>query len=115
MAALVVLFVSASAFATAAPVCNEHAQSSVAPFPIQPTENGKVRAPCSSRPDFQLGRAPAQRRHRFSTLAFPGGRVLAVGSFALPRDHGQRVPPNLSACDVTRPGHGVGVFRPPCG
>lgn len=115
LAALTLLFVSTSTFAMPAPLCNEHAQSSVAPFPILPTRNGEVRAPCSPRRGFALRRAHAPRRRRASAPVDPGGRAIPVAGFGLRRDRGRRLPPGQAVSAVTRPGHGLGVFRPPCG
>ena len=117
MSALAVLLVWSSAWAVPAGMCDEHAQSMAAPLPLFPSNNGEASTgyPCDGKGGHQLGRAPAPDHER-SKLAPPSiERVLPLTEFALPRDRGQKLPPDEATRLVAQPGFGNDVFRPPRG
>ena len=112
--AVVALLVSGTAFAIPAPMCDEHAQSIAAPFPLLPSDNGEARAstPCEQRGSHELGRAPTPDRQN-PTAQEAAERVLPAHVWALPRDRGRQTPPAEAVKTDLRPGHSLGVFRPP--
>jgi hypothetical protein len=98
-------------------MCDEHAQSAPAPFPLLPSNNGAARAGtgCEGKPGYELGRVPIPDREPSSVAPPNVERVPPLATFALPRLRGQ-VLPRLEAVRLTaRPGFDLGVFRPPRG
>jgi hypothetical protein len=114
LAALATLLVTSAVFAVPAPMCDEHAQSIAAPFPILPSDNGEASAskPCEARRHFELGRAQTPERHGSSANEVVE-RALPAKVFAMPRDRGRQSPPASAKRCAARPGFTNGVFRPP--
>lgn len=116
LAALVVLLVGGAASAAPAPMCDEHAQSIAAPFPIFPSHDGEARAgkPCRSKGKFELGRAPAPEREQPPSTSWDGvDRAPPAEPFRLVRDRGHSARPGGELEIPARPGFASGVFRPP--
>ncbi|MBK8995673.1 MAG: hypothetical protein IPM35_07990 [Myxococcales bacterium] len=116
LAALVVLLVGGAASAAPAPMCDEHAQSIAAPFPLFPIHGGEARAgrPCWSKGKFELGRAPSPERDQPQSISADGfDRTPPAKPFALVRDRGRSKRPADTILALTCPGFADGVFRPP--
>ena len=111
----VAIVASASvAWASPAPMCDEHAQSIAAPFPILPSHNGEARsAPCDDwRGGFELGRAPSpDRDHQVPASSIE--RALPVTVWGLPRDRGHSVRPAEAVRLDLRAAHTGRIERPP--
>jgi len=116
LAALVVMLVGGAAAAAPAPMCDEHAQSIAAPFPLFPAHGGEARAhrPCWSKGSFELGRAPAPERDQPQGASSDGfDRAPPAERFAVVRDRGHSARPTDTDRTTPRPGFREGVFRPP--
>lgn len=115
LAALVVLLVGGVASAVPAPMCDEHAQSIAAPFPLFPSHNGEARAdrPCKGKRSFGLGRAPTPERDQPPTQADGFDRAPPAERYVIVRDRGHAVRPVDSETGAPRPGYEDGIFRPP--
>lgn len=116
MAALLVLVTSRLASALPAPICDEHAQSMAAPFPLMPSHNGEASAakPCEGKQRFRLDGAPAPERDQPSgTWADGYDRAPPAEVFRVARDRGHGARPAQAAEAVERPGFPSLVFRPP--
>jgi hypothetical protein len=115
LAGLVVFLVGGAALAVPAPMCDEHAQSIAAPFPLFPSHNGEARAgsKCKGKNSYELGRAPAPEREQPQSNADGFDRAPPAGPFVLVRDRGHALRPEGSEIAATRPGFQDGVFRPP--
>lgn len=116
LAALVMVLATGTASAAPAPICDEHAQSIAAPFPIFASHDGEARAgwPCKGRTRYELGRAPAPERERPDSVPYDGvERAPPVAQFQLTRDRGRAKPPRDTETSIARAGFGDDVFRPP--
>lgn len=115
LAALAVLLVTGLAAATPAPMCDEHAQSIAAPFPLFPSFNGEVRGvrPCAGRQAHQLGQAPTPERDHPRASADTFDRAPPSERFVVVRVRGQLQPPARADGSGPRAGIQNNVFRPP--
>lgn len=116
LAALVVLLVGGAASAAPAPMCDEHAQSIAAPFPLFPSHGGEARAarPCWTKGKLELGRAPGPEREQPPSISADAfDRAPPARPFALVRDRGRSSRPTDTVSTPTRPGFVDGIFRPP--
>ncbi len=115
LVAVVVLFVGNVAFAAPAPMCDEHAQSIAAPFPIFPSANGEARSgrPCDGKPSYELGRAPGPERDHPQRAADTFDRAPPGAEFRLPRDRGRALPRTFESAPAIGDGFTGDVFRPP--
>lgn len=116
LAALVVLVVGGVANAAPAPMCDEHAQSIAAPFPLFPSHGGEARMgrPCWGKGKLELGRAPAPERDQPQSTSSDGfDRAPPAEPFQLVRDRGHAGRPAHTIETRRLPGFADGVFRPP--
>ena len=116
LAALVVLLTTSAASAAPAPMCDEHAQSIAAPFPLFPSHDGEARTgrPCKGKGRYELGRAPAPEREQPQSAPFDGvERAPPVAEFKVMRDRGRAEPPRDAERAAACPGFCSDVFRPP--
>ena len=117
LAALIVLATWSVAWAFPVGMCDEHAQSAYAPFPLLPSHNGEASQAwgCDAEGRYELSRAPSPDRQR-SSFAPPNiERLPPLAPFAMPRCRGQLLFPAETEGLAPRPGFQSDVFRPPRG
>ncbi|MCC6904036.1 MAG: hypothetical protein IT377_34030 [Polyangiaceae bacterium] len=116
LTAVVVLLVSGVAAAAPAPMCDEHAQSIAAPFPIFPSHFGEASTsrPCLGKNRFELGHAPTPERDPPGSVAAHGvDRAPPAAHFQVVRDRGRVLAPRAPERALPRHGFSSDVFRPP--
>ncbi len=116
LVAVVMVLVSGIASAAPAPMCDEHAQSIAAPFPIFPSHFGEASAsrPCFGKNKFELGHAPGPERDQPQSISAHGvDRAPPAAHYKVVRERGRVLPPCSPERAAPRHGFSSDVFRPP--